>query len=371
MKILFLSECFWPHKGGIEIFGEQLMLGLQQRGFEFVVITSTLEGAPDEEIYKGIQIQRLPLRPGLTGDIHAFKTSLKKIIEIKRQFCPNLYHLNVSGPSFFYHLQSITQNPAPTVFTFHYLIPPSLHTDNLLANMLEKSDWITGVSRAALQHARNFLPSVTERSSMIYNGLKKPIITPTPLSKNAEYILSWGRLVENKGFDWMLKAFSVIAQKYPHLNYWLIGDGPDKQRLQDLIHELNLENRVYFPGKHCSEKTLFKAISGSRVVVIPSHDTTESFGLSALEALQMGRPVITTKHVGLNEVVIHQETGLCFERNNMDSLVCAIETLLNDFNASVQYGLMGKKNAKNRFSLKKMLNEYEHLFRTLTLRAWA
>ena len=95
MKILFWSEGFWPHIGGIEIFAEQLMQGLQQKGFEFAVITSTLENALDEEVYKGIKIYRLPLRQGLSGNMSAFTTSLKKIIEIKQRFCPDLYHFNL------------------------------------------------------------------------------------------------------------------------------------------------------------------------------------------------------------------------------------------------------------------------------------
>ena len=371
MKILFWSECFWPHVGGIEIFGQQLMIGLQQRGFQFAVITSTLEDSPDEELFNGIPIYRLPMRRGLNGDIHALKTSLKKIIAIKQDFRPDLYHLNLSGPCFFYHLQTLLHYPAPLVFTFHYLIPSSIKKDSLLTTILNKSDWITSVSHAALQHARAFLPSITSRSSLIYNGLKKPMIEPIPLSSDACYLLSFGRLVANKGFDLMLKAFARIASKYPYVKYRLIGDGPDKTRLQELIIELNLQNRVDFPGCHCSEQALFEAISESRLVVIPSHDTTESFGLSALEAMQMARPVITTRHVGLNEVVIDQETGLLFEMNNIDSLVTAIETLLTDFNLSCHYALAGKKHVDNHFTLEHMLQEYESLFHTLTAKEMA
>ena len=100
-------------------------------------------------------------------------------------------------------------------------------------------------------------------------------------------------------------------------------------------------------------------------MVLPSHDTTESFGLAALEAMQMGRPVITTRHVGLNEVVIDQETGLLFEMCNLDSLILAIERLLVDFNLSRQYGLAGKKRADSLFTLEKMVNEYETLFNVI------
>lgn len=363
MKVLFWSEGFWPHVGGIERFGEQLMLGLQARGFEFAVITSTREDAPLEEIHQGIRIFRLPMRPGLLGDIRALKHTLNQIIHIKEKFGADLHHLNIAGPSFFYHLKTLEHQKAPTVFTFHYLPPTTPHP--LLAEMLEKSDWITGVSKITLKRAQTFMPSIINRSSCIYNGLKQPPIPSTAFSKDATYLLSWGRLVANKGFDLMLKAFAAIAPRYPKLHYWLIGDGPEKTHLKNLIRTLGIEDKVYFPGAHCSEHALFEAIRDCRLVVIPSHDTTETFGLSALEAMQMGRPVITTRNPGLNEVVSHEKTGLLFEMNNIDALIEAIERLLNSETESLQYALAGKMQADRVFTLEPMLDGYASLFKTL------
>lgn len=365
MKVLFWSEGFWPHVGGIETFGEELILGLKSKGFEFAVVTSTLPNAPTEELYRDIPIYRLPMRQGLSQDPLAFKTTLQKIIHIKKEFRPDLHHFNVAGPSFFYHLQSFSAYPAKSIFTFHYLVPKTLSKHSLLTKMLEKSDWVTGASKTALEHARTFMPEIKSRSSHIYNGLTKAPLSATPLSEKGSYLLSWGRLVSNKGFDLMLKAFAKIAPYYPDLNCWLIGDGPEKATLQALIDKLGIRERTYFPGKHCSRLDLFKAIQGSRLVVIPSHDTTECFGLSALEAMQMGRPVITSKNPGLNEVVIDKKTGLLFEMNKLDSLVSAIECLLNDFNQSNKYAAAGKHAAEHVFTLEHMLDGYHHLFKTV------
>jgi glycosyltransferase involved in cell wall biosynthesis len=361
VKVLFWSEGFWPHIGGIEIFGQQLMEALQFHGFEFAVITSTLENTPLEENHNGIQIFRVPMRQGLMGRPLELTTTLKKVSEIKQEFRPDVYHLNISGPSFFYHLQTLKSHAASTIFTFHYLVPLALKNNGLLTKMMKHSDWVTGVSKAALDSARAFSPSITSRSSFIYNGLKTPLMQTTPLSPDARYIMSWGRLVPNKGFDLMLKAFASIAHQYPHLDYWLMGDGPDKERLKAMIDDLGIQKRVHFPGQHISEKELFTAIRDARLIVLPSHDPAESFGLSALEAMQMARPVVTSNHPGLVEVVLHQKTGLLFEMHQMNSLVTAITTLLNDFQCAKEYGLAGKKHAES-FTLDRMVNEYKTLY---------
>lgn len=362
MKVLLWSEGFWPHVGGIERFSEQLMFGLMERGFEFTVITSTRENTTTEDHYHGIPIFRVPMRRGLQGDIRALKFTLNKIKEIKEKFNPNLNHLNVAGPSFFYHLKTLQYQISPTVFTFHYLPPPS--PNQLLSEMLEKSDWITGVSQITLKHIREFMPNITNRSSYIYNGLKKPSILSTPFSTKSNCLLSWGRLVPNKGFDLVLKAFAKISPYYPELRYRLIGDGPDKNRLTDLIYQLNIQDKVDFSGKHCSEQELFEAIRDCRFVIIPSHDTTETFGLSALEAMQMERPVITTINPGLNEVVAHEKTGLLFHMNSVESLEKTIVRLLNNHGEASAYALAGKKQAEKNFTIESMLKSYESLFKT-------
>ncbi len=361
---MYWSEGFWPHCGGVERFSMQLMRALQPQGYEFLVITSSYKDSLEEELHEGIRVVRLPMRQGLARQLHAYKKTIEKIIELKNQFKPNLYHLNTTGPSFYYHLKTRLISQAPTVFTLHYLIPKTMNEKGLLGEMFQHSDWITGGSQATLAHLHGVFPTLVERSSLIYHGLPKPNVQPMPLDKNSTYLFSFGRLVMNKGFGLMIEAFSHLAKKYPGLQYWIAGQGPDDARLQQLIGQHHLQDKVRLLG-FVNDEQLFELINRARMIVLPSHDWSECFGLAALESMQMAKPVVTTRHSGLNEVVLENETALLFEPNNIASLVCCVERLLEDFDLAHTLGINGQNRAEKLFSMEQMSSGYDRLFKQL------
>lgn len=369
MKILVFTEAFWPHLGGIETFVETLISQLIYKHHECWLITSCLTDTPNEAWYKGIRIFRLPLRQGLNKNITAYRHSLEKIKAIKLSFNPDIYHLNVAGPCFFYHLQTLNISKAPTVFTFHYLLDHTTYnannSKNLLKKILDVSDAITAGSNITLNKLHTVLPEYHEKSHLIRFGLESPPIPMTPVNPQSKIILSWGRLVQNKGFEYVLYALSEIRKDIPDIQYYLIGDGPDKGRLKTLITDLNLEKNVVFPQRSYSREELFHLLTLSRIVINPSHDTSECFGLVALEAMQMARPVLTTKHVGLNELVIDGRTGMTFDFGNLSDLKQKLRLLLQNHAIAAQIAYQGYRHSNKFYSLTTMVEAYELLFKNL------
>src|SRR2546423_14226765 len=101
MRILFWSEPFWPNIGGVEVLLLQLLPALQERGYEFVVVTRqdplTL---PEEGRFKEIPVYRFPFWKGFMGDSFGQVMAVRQqIAQLKRSFAPDLVHVNSFSPS--------------------------------------------------------------------------------------------------------------------------------------------------------------------------------------------------------------------------------------------------------------------------------
>ena len=104
-------------------------------------------------------------------------------------------------------------------------------------------------------------------------------------------------------------------------------------------------------------------INQSTIVLVPSF--FESFGLTALEALQLERPVIASRVGGLVEIISDGETGLLIPPKDPIALCGAIQTLLSDPQKTIKMGIDGRKSAMERFSLQKNVEQYINLYEEL------
>ncbi|MBU5268067.1 glycosyltransferase [Virgibacillus proomii] len=118
-------------------------------------------------------------------------------------------------------------------------------------------------------------------------------------------IISTGRLVDNKGFDILIQAFSEISQQIPDWNLFIYGDGPEKANLQALIEALNLKNRVFLKGKVEDVKSV---LTISSIFVLTSR--AEGLPMSLIEAQSCGLPCISTDCApGIREIIKEYKNG--------------------------------------------------------------
>lgn len=135
---------------------------------------------------------------------------------------------------------------------------------------------------------------------------------------------SVARLHHNKGFDLLLKAFSIILGAYPNISLAIGGDGPEKQNLIELADELNLKNNIIFLGQ--MEREQVKSLMHeSQFYVLSSH--VETFGVVVIEALSQGTPVVATK-CGGPESILTREDGYLVDVNNVDALAEGMKSIL-------------------------------------------
>jgi glycogen(starch) synthase len=366
MKVLYWTELFCPHVGGVEVLSKQFLHALQGRGYEFVVVASHSGiNLPDETDLDGIRVYRYHFQRALAhrniqevGDI-AGKVSL-----LKQTFRPDLIHVNSSQPSIFFHKITSAWFPAPTLFTVHEPPIRASSRDTLLGQILHSSQWVTGVSEAMLLLARQLAPEIATRSSVIYNGLEMPSLQPAPLSFDAPRLLCIGRIITEKGFDLAIDALSHILHRKPTARLVIAGDGPVRSSLEQRAVELGLTDAVEFVGWKPPE-AIPELINTATVVLVPSR-WCEPFGLVALQAAQMARPVVATRVGGLPEVVVHRETGLLAERENSREIAEHVLFLLQHPEVATQMGRSARARARDLFSIDRLANDYDALYQRLT-----
>lgn len=340
---------------------------MQNRGYEFAVAAShgSLD-LPDEAEYKGIPIYRFRFLESLkTGKMDRIADICKKTARLKKDFKPHLVHISLTDPSFFFHLHTANAHPSPLLITIP--IAPAVegvNRNSLLGRILKAADWVTTPSSAILEDVRSLAPDTISRSSVIYNGLDVPLLDPQAPDFAAPRILCLGRVVEDKGFDLALEAFALVRKRFPEANLIIAGDGPARAGLQNRTVELGIINSVKFTGWVNPEK-IPELINSAAIVVVPSR-WREAFGLVALEAALICRPVVATSVGGLPEVVLHGETGLLVKKEDYNALAEAVSYLLDHPDIAEKMGNAARLRAREVFSWNGHVDAYETLYKKLT-----
>ena len=137
----------------------------------------------------------------------------------------------------------------------------------------------------------------------------------------------------------------------------LVGEGPELGRAEQLCRELGISDQVVFLG---TVSAIEPVLAHADLLFLPSE--TESFGLAALEAMACEVPVIASNIGGLPEVVVDGESGFLCPVGDVDAMVAAAETLLNDEDLRREFGRKGRARAIEHFSQEDMVGRYRELY---------
>ena len=165
-------------------------------------------------------------------------------------------------------------------------------------------------------------------------------------------IVSVCRLVHRKGIDVVINAVNEIKKKIPNIKYIIIGDGPEKTALEQLVKKLGLEDNVEFFGKASNEKILEVYQKSDLFVMTPRNEegNMEGFGIVYLEAAMAGLCAVGSKSGGVPEAVLDRQTGLLANENDVDDTAVQVLKLLQDDGLRKQLGDNAKKRASDEFS---------------------
>jgi glycogen(starch) synthase len=288
----------------------------------------------------------------------------QRLTRLKRDFQPDLVHINLTDPSVLFHWQTLGLNPAATLVSTRVALPSKpAGEDSLMGQTLRSADWVTTISKAMLEYIHRISPETKGHSSLVYNGLDMPELPPGTLPFEKPRLLCLGRLVEDKGFDVALRAFKRIVESVPEARLLIGGDGPSRPKLEELATDLEISNLVEFMG-WVRPSRVYELINTATVVLMPSR-WEEAFGLVALQAAQMARPVVATRVGGLPEVVIDNETGLLVPNEDHSALSGAVIWLLTNKRQAVRMGENARTRAKDVFNWTSYIDQYDSLYNKL------
>ena len=365
MKVLFWTDGFWPHTGGLQTQSFQFIENFQKRDHQCMVLTRKHQTQEKEdETYRGISIKRFAF------DTIIAKYELKNIRSIQdylesllREFQPDIVHLNLClGWSTFVFLLFKHLFHIPIVLTLHTSLFDKGKTFPIIEKIVSSVDKICCVSNWAIREIEENLPSIKNKLRLIYNGLLIPEIDPTPLSFSPPTLLLLGRLCPKKGFDTAIQAFSLLKKSNSNARLLIAGEGQERQTLENLVNQLGLLDSVQFTGEVERDKAL-SLINQATLVIVPSY--SELFGLVALEAMQLERPVIASRVGGLQEVISDGETGLLVPPQNPGILYQAIQELLENPEKAIRLGKQGRKSTMEKFTIHQNVVHYENLYKEL------
>jgi glycosyltransferase involved in cell wall biosynthesis len=181
------------------------------------------------------------------------------------------------------------------------------------------------------------------------------------ISEDKKIILYLGRIHWIKGLDVLIKAFALLKAK----DVLLVIAGPDDgflSKIKALVKFLHLENSVLFIGPLYGKEKL-EALVDAEFLVLPSR--YETFPTVVLEAYACAKPVIASKVQAMHEIVINEETGYLFQSENVEELANKIMYLLEHPEEIRKKGMNAQKLLKERFTIKKVVNTLENIYKNI------
>ncbi|MBC8115169.1 MAG: GT4 family glycosyltransferase PelF, partial [Candidatus Saccharimonas sp.] len=172
--------------------------------------------------------------------------------------------------------------------------------------------------------------------------------------------ISVARLSAEKDFPTLLRAVARAIREVPDLQLKLVGDGAERPKLEGLTRELGITSCVEFLGERTDVPSLL-AQAGFFV----SSSLTEGISLTLLEAMAVGLPVVATAVGGNSEIVADGVTGQLVPPADPESLARAIVTMCRNETRWTALGQAGRDRVSEHFEVRRMVSEYEHLYREL------
>ena len=184
----------------------------------------------------------------------------------------------------------------------------------LIAKQIERNiaSFSCPAMSVSLLTAHRFRTTFTKSvDTVIPVGIDISKIRSIPPSTEESDIIFIGRLIKEKHVDLLVRAFGILSSEKPELRLLIIGEGPAQDAISNLIQELSLEDRISCRGFQENHDEIIKLMKNSKVFVNPS--TREGFGITALEALACGLPVVTIDHPAnaIRDLITEKNGFLC------------------------------------------------------------
>lgn len=232
---------------------------------------------------------------------------------------------------------------------FHQIVD-----ENVLRKKLADAAGVITVSQFNVAYLNEKYGDAAARVRLIYNGLDLDEFRFEPNSDKAPLVLAVGRLVEKKGFSYLLEACALLVSRGVRFRCEIVGGGELESALQEQFQELDLGDCVKLCGP-MSQSDVKKKIRQARLLAAPcvhaSNNDRDGLPTILLEAMALGTACISTPVTGIPEVLRHEETGLMVAERDAVSLADACERLLSDNELCNELEQNGRRLIEDNFDI--------------------
>lgn len=372
---------------------------LVMKGVETHIVVPHAKGLKKEEIMDGVHIHRvqylypsnfqtLAYFPGIPEKIKTIKGNLqvlpfmlsmiKKMLNIVRNYDIDVINAHWAIPPGFIATFTKRFYKKPVLITLYGAeLWPAIKKNSkiikwMISYALSNAEKVVGISDATCNAGEEI--SGRGDIEILPDGIDaetfNPNVNGNEIRKryNLEdyfMIFSSGRMVERKGFRYLIEAMPYILGRFQNTKLIIGGDGPEKENLEKLAIDLGINDNVIFPG-FIPDQDFPKYMKTCDVFVLPSivdsKGDTEGSATILLEAMACGTPVVGTKVGGVPYAIKDGKGGFLVEEKSPRQLVEKIVMLLEDENLGKEMGESGRRYVKEKFSLDKIAERYVNEF---------
>lgn len=348
MRIAIFSDTFPPQVDGVASVAYQSARWLAGRGHDVTVLAPRTRGRATAGDSEGFEIIGTPSVSFWGYPGHRAALPLGRVWRHFRNRAPDIVHAHTPFTLGWEALRTARRFGVPLVGTHHTFYDHYLRHVKLDYRWAKKLSWkfvvgyynrcqhVLSPSAALVgaMHHHGLLPPISLMPNPINTELFRPLLAPRDQKALRERfgisgisVVYMGRVSYEKSIDQAIRAFAIARRQIPGLTFMIVGEGPERGRLEALAKELGVGDSVVFTGlKRGGE--LVAALQANDVFLTASK--SEDMPVSVLEGMSVGLPVVGVRALGIPEIARHGENAMVAEPDNLEEIAAHLVALAGD-----------------------------------------
>jgi glycosyltransferase involved in cell wall biosynthesis len=367
-KLRILQVCLSPSWGGLEMSALKMTRCFLDRGHRSFCLCRK-----SSELHKHLHLEKLPHR-SIKILSHFYPGDTLKFRRLIRQegvdvvHCHFLHDLWLVSPA----LWGLSQ--VKLFATCHMLFSRTRKKDRAHRLLYRRLNKLIALTLIAKEVHLQTLPVSADDMVVIPNGIDLSVFSPEKYNRDSvrnefgikpdqPLVGSIGRLDQGKGQEELIRAARQVVSELPDCKFLIVGDATKGEgesfvdKLKNLVRELDLERSVILTGFRPDAPSILKALD---VFAFPSYK--ETFGVSLLEAMAMGVPVVACNSGGVPEILDYGNYGILIPPRQAPPLAEGIKRYLEDPQLSKSMAQAARRRVEREYDLELILNKNEDLY---------
>ncbi|MAF13870.1 MAG: hypothetical protein CMI53_03185 [Parcubacteria group bacterium] len=385
MKIAIITPTLPPYAGGIGNVAASNALELAKLGHDVTIFTPQYNKAKDfKEELTELKIKRI--KPLLKYGNAAFVPALHWML---KDF--NIIHLHYpffgGAETIWFYKRKFKKRGAKIVLHYHmdvvgeglFKLIFKIHKILLLPRIVKMVDKViftsmdygknSDLAKLAAKEPNKFIevPNGVDTSNFQPQDKSQTLMSKHEIKPEDKVVLFVGGLDKAhyfKGIEGLIEAMSRLRDTTYSWKLVIVGSGELKEEYFNLASQFKMEFKTVFTG-YVSNEDLPKYYNLANVVVLPSIDKSEAFGLALVEGMACGKPVIASDLVGVRSVVTQDVNGLLVKPKDVEGLADKINYLLTDTDEALQFGKAGRRKVKAKYDWKIIGEQLDEIYNGL------